>query len=202
MVRSPAEPNRAAAVVAAIAAFGQCSPPEARSAERLSQLVSLAVLDSSEVTIVLIRGDGVGPYNTDASRQKAQTAPSTRTPSFEMMKNAAADPTAQNLKSLPELLLAGGAVKERATPRSCDERGEKSLRTEELGATLVLSAYYSLPSSSLVAAKHQRISDIIAQLGWRKPKSFVCKHLYRSAREEVTVILKVRSAEFDMKRHY
>ncbi len=79
-------------------------------AQRLTKNVSVAVLNSSGVTMLLIRGDDVGPHNTEASRRKAYTALSTRTPTFELMKKAAPDPTAQNLNSLPELLLWGGGV--------------------------------------------------------------------------------------------
>jgi uncharacterized protein GlcG (DUF336 family) len=100
--------SRADPVFAAIAAFKWWRSAEARLAERLAKHVSVAVLDSFEVTIVLIRGGNVGPHNTEASRRKAYTALSIHMPSFELMKNAAADPTAQNLNSLPELLLGGG----------------------------------------------------------------------------------------------
>ena len=79
-------------------------------AKKLDKNVSVAVLNSSGVTILLLKGDNVGPHNTEASRRKAYTALSTKTPSFELMQKAAADSTAQNLNSLPELLLLGGGV--------------------------------------------------------------------------------------------
>lgn len=79
-------------------------------AKKLDKNVSVAILNSSGVTILLLKGDNVGPHNTEASRRKAYTALSTKTPSFELMQKAAADPTAQNLNTLPELLLLGGGV--------------------------------------------------------------------------------------------
>lgn len=68
------------------------------------------MLNASGVTLLLLKGDQVGPHNTEASRRKAYTALSTKTPSFELMQKAAADPTANNLNTLPELLLLGGGV--------------------------------------------------------------------------------------------
>ncbi len=79
-------------------------------AQKLNKNVSVAVLNSSGITILLLKGDNVGPHNTEASRRKAYTAFSTKTASFELMQKAAADPTAQNLNTLPELLLLGGGV--------------------------------------------------------------------------------------------
>lgn len=79
-------------------------------AKKLDKNVSVAVLNASGVTLLLLKGDQVGPHNTEASRRKAYTALSTKTPSFELMQKAAADPTANNLNTLPELLLLGGGV--------------------------------------------------------------------------------------------
>lgn len=79
-------------------------------AHKLDKNVSVAVLNSSGVTILLLKGDNVGPHNTEASRRKAYTALSTKTPSFELMQKASTDSTAQNLNTLPELLLLGGGV--------------------------------------------------------------------------------------------
>ena len=77
-------------------------------AQKLDKNVSVAVLNSSGVTILLLKGDNVGPHNTEALRRKAYTAVSTKTASFELMQKAAGDSTAQNLNTLPELLLLGG----------------------------------------------------------------------------------------------
>lgn len=79
-------------------------------AQKLDKNVSVAVLNSSGVTILLLKGDHVGPHNSEASRRKAYTALSTKTPSLELMRNADKNPTAQNLNTLPELLLLGGGV--------------------------------------------------------------------------------------------
>ncbi len=82
-------------------------------AQRLAKTVSVAVLNSSGVTIALLRGDNVGPHNTEASRRKASTALSTQTPRLELMRKAAADSTAQNLNSLPEPFFRVAACRSR-----------------------------------------------------------------------------------------
>ncbi|MBO4233351.1 heme-binding protein [Riemerella anatipestifer] len=79
-------------------------------ARKLGKKVSVAVLNNSGVSLLLLKGDQVGPHNTEASRRKAYTSLSTKTPSFELMQKAASNPTAQNLNTLPELLLLGGGV--------------------------------------------------------------------------------------------
>lgn len=76
----------------------------------LDKDISVAILDAKGITILLVKGNNVGPHNTEASRRKAYTALSTKTPSFELMQKAAADTTAKNLNTLPELLLLGGGV--------------------------------------------------------------------------------------------
>lgn len=77
-------------------------------AQKLSKNVSIAVLNSSGVTILLLKGDNVGPHNTEASRRKAYTSLSTKTPSYILMQNAEKSLDAKNLNTLPELLLLGG----------------------------------------------------------------------------------------------
>lgn len=77
-------------------------------AKKLDKNVSVAVLNSSGVVLLLLKGDTVGPHNTEASRRKAYTALSTKTPSYILMKNAANTEDARNLNTLPELLLLGG----------------------------------------------------------------------------------------------
>lgn len=79
-------------------------------AQKLNKNISVAVLNASGVTILLLKGDNVGPHNTEASRRKAYTSVSTKNASWDLMQKAAADPTAQNLNTLPELLLLGGGV--------------------------------------------------------------------------------------------
>lgn len=43
-------------------------------AQKLDKHVSVAVLDASGVTLLLLKGDQVGPHNTEASRRKAYTS--------------------------------------------------------------------------------------------------------------------------------
>lgn len=80
------------------------------AAQQINRNVSIAVLDATGVTILLIKNDSVGVHNTEASRRKAYTALSTKTPSLELMRNAANNKDATNLATLPELLLLGGGV--------------------------------------------------------------------------------------------
>lgn len=80
------------------------------SAAAINKNVSIAILDASGTTLLLVKGTNVGPHNTEASRRKAFTALSTKTASFELMEKAAADVTANNLNTLPELLLLGGGA--------------------------------------------------------------------------------------------
>ena len=79
-------------------------------AEKLDKKISIAVLNSSGITILLLKGDNVGPHNTEASRRKAYTSLSTKTPSFELMKSAEKSVDAKNLNTMPELLLLGGGA--------------------------------------------------------------------------------------------
>ncbi|WP_116542688.1 heme-binding protein [Pontibacter virosus] len=78
------------------------------AAKSLNKEVSVAVLDASGQIIILARGNGVGPHNTEAARRKAYTALSTKTPTLQLARNASANPDTQNLANLPELLLLGG----------------------------------------------------------------------------------------------
>ncbi|MGC1631872.1 MAG: heme-binding protein [Gelidibacter sp.] len=79
-------------------------------AANINKNVSVAVLNTSGVTLLLLKGDDVGPHNSEASRRKAYTSVSTKTASFDLMNSAAASKDAQNLNTLPELLLLGGGV--------------------------------------------------------------------------------------------
>lgn len=79
-------------------------------ARKIDKNVSIAVLNSSGVVLLLLKADNVGPHNTEASRRKAFTALSTKTPSLELMRNASESEDAKNLNTLPELLLLGGGV--------------------------------------------------------------------------------------------
>ena len=79
-------------------------------AQKLDKKVSIAVLNNSGVVLLLLKGDNVGPHNTEASRRKAYTAFSTKIASWDLMNNAAKSKDAQNLNTLPELLLLGGGM--------------------------------------------------------------------------------------------
>jgi uncharacterized protein GlcG (DUF336 family) len=81
-----------------------------KAAELLHKKVSIAVLDASGTIILLSRGDGVGPHNTEAARRKAYTALSTKTETLKLLRNAEQNPDTQNLKTLPELLLLSGGA--------------------------------------------------------------------------------------------
>jgi uncharacterized protein GlcG (DUF336 family) len=78
------------------------------SARALEKEVTVAVLDASGQTMVLLRGDGVGPHNTEAARRKAYTSLSTKKASLLLAREARANPDSQNLANLPELLLLAG----------------------------------------------------------------------------------------------
>lgn len=80
------------------------------SATALGKKVSLAILDASGTIILLLRGDGVGPHNTEAARRKAYTALSTKTTTLELLRNAEKNPDSKNLNTLPELLLLSGGA--------------------------------------------------------------------------------------------
>lgn len=82
----------------------------ADKAATLDKKVSVAVLDASGTTLLLIRGDNVGPHNTEASRRKAYTALSTKTPTLLLLRNAQKSRDTENLNSLPELLLMSGGT--------------------------------------------------------------------------------------------
>jgi uncharacterized protein GlcG (DUF336 family) len=82
----------------------------ALEAQKIEKNVSVAVLNSSGITLLLIKADHVGPHNTEASRRKAYTSLSTKTASFELMQIAANSKDAKNLNTLPELLLLGGGI--------------------------------------------------------------------------------------------
>jgi uncharacterized protein GlcG (DUF336 family) len=81
-----------------------------QSASSFDKNVSIAVLDASGTTLLLIKGDGVGPHNTEAARRKAFTALSTKTPTLVLLRNAESNVDTKNLNSLPELLLLSGGV--------------------------------------------------------------------------------------------
>jgi len=81
-----------------------------QEAQRLSKNVSIAILDHSGTLVLLTKGDGVGPHNTEAARRKAYTALSTKTSTLMLLRNAENNNDTKNLNTLPELLLLSGGV--------------------------------------------------------------------------------------------
>ena len=79
-----------------------------KKAKEINKEVSIAVVDPTGTMLLLLKGNTVGPHNTEASRRKAYTAVSTKNSTLELMRKAAANKDAQNLNTLPELLLLGG----------------------------------------------------------------------------------------------
>lgn len=77
-------------------------------AEKLKKNVTVAIVGIGGETVLIYRGDGVGPHNTEAARRKAYTSLSTKTDTLTLARKAKADPDSSNLAHLPELLLLGG----------------------------------------------------------------------------------------------
>nr|WP_077045122.1 heme-binding protein [Pseudomonas sp. KK4] len=69
-----------------------------------------AVVDRAGNLVALQRDDNVGPHNTLAAQRKAYTALSTKTSTLLLAQRARANPDAENLNTLDELLLLGGGV--------------------------------------------------------------------------------------------
>lgn len=84
------------------AAIAQC--------QTLGKEAVVAVVDRGGNLVALQRGDDIGPHNTIAAQRKAFTALSTKTGTSTLAARAEADPTVQNLTTLPELLLLGGGL--------------------------------------------------------------------------------------------
>lgn len=81
-----------------------------KTATLLGKKVTIAILDGTGATILMMRGDGVGPHNTEAARRKAYTALSTKTNTLILLRNAEVNADTKNLNTLPELLLLSGGV--------------------------------------------------------------------------------------------
>lgn len=84
------------------AAIAQC--------QALGREAVVAVVDRGGNLVALQRGDDIGPHNTIAAQRKAFTALSTKTGTSTLAARAQADPSVQNLTTLPELLLLGGGL--------------------------------------------------------------------------------------------
>ena len=57
-----------------------------------------------------MRADNAGPHTVEASRAKAFTSVSAKSPTLAMMENAQKNPGAANLTDIPGFLLLGGGV--------------------------------------------------------------------------------------------
>lgn len=79
-------------------------------ANLMDKQVSIAIVDQSGISILISRGDGVGPHNAEAARRKAYTALSTKTGTLTLARRAKMSVDSENLAFLPELLLLGGGV--------------------------------------------------------------------------------------------
>ena len=77
-------------------------------ANKLNKNVTIAVVGSQGETILVFKGDGVGPHNTEAARRKAYTSLSTKIPTLQLLRNVKKNPDTLNLAELPELLLLSG----------------------------------------------------------------------------------------------
>ncbi|MFV5502327.1 GlcG/HbpS family heme-binding protein [Acinetobacter sp. 226] len=71
---------------------------------------AVVILDQGGNLLASQRHESVGIHNLIAAERKAFTAYSTKTSTLDFMRNAQKNPDAQNLNSLPELLLLGGGV--------------------------------------------------------------------------------------------
>ncbi|MGE8669444.1 MAG: GlcG/HbpS family heme-binding protein [Achromobacter mucicolens] len=72
--------------------------------------VSAAVVDRAGLLKAFARADNAGPHTIEASRAKAFTAVSAKTPTLTMMENAQKNPGVANLTDIPGFLLLGGGV--------------------------------------------------------------------------------------------
>ena len=72
--------------------------------------VSAAVVDRAGLLKAFARADNAGPHTIEASRAKAFTAVSAKTPTLTMKENAQKNPGAANLTDIPGFLLLGGGV--------------------------------------------------------------------------------------------
>jgi len=74
----------------------------------LNKKVSIAILDNAGNIMLLVKGEDIGPHNTEAARRKAYTALSTKTSTLQLLRNADNNKDTKNLNTLPELLLLSG----------------------------------------------------------------------------------------------
>jgi uncharacterized protein GlcG (DUF336 family) len=72
--------------------------------------VSAAVTDRSGVLLALVRSEKAGAHTADASRQKAFTTASSRSPTSAIVENVAGNPRIAWLADLPDYLVLAGGV--------------------------------------------------------------------------------------------
>ena len=73
--------------------------------------VSVAVVDQSGVTRILLRGDGASPHTADSSVRKAYTANSLRDATQKFAELITKNPEAQGLRDInPSMLILGGGL--------------------------------------------------------------------------------------------
>lgn len=72
--------------------------------------VAVTVVDHSGTPLVMKRMDNAGPHTIEASRMKAFTALSTKTPTDNVMKNSRSSADANNLRDIPGFLLLAGGI--------------------------------------------------------------------------------------------
>lgn len=72
--------------------------------------VAASVVDRAGNLKAFARADNAGPHTIEASRAKAFTSASAKTPTLAMMENAQKNPGAANLVHIPGFLLLGGGI--------------------------------------------------------------------------------------------
>lgn len=72
--------------------------------------VSAAVVDRAGLLKAFARADNAGPHTIEASRAKAYTAASAKTPTLAMLENTQKNPGAATLTDIPGFLVLGGGV--------------------------------------------------------------------------------------------
>ncbi len=72
--------------------------------------VSASVVDRAGLLKAFARADNAGPHTVEASRAKAYTAASAKTPTLTMLENVQKNPAAATLTDIPGFLVLGGGV--------------------------------------------------------------------------------------------
>ncbi|ELW9445307.1 heme-binding protein [Burkholderia cenocepacia] len=72
--------------------------------------VTVTVVDRSGVERAVLRGDNAGLHTVDASKRKAYTAMSTKTPTATLATNLQKNPAAAQITAIDGFLVLGGGV--------------------------------------------------------------------------------------------